>query len=422
MELVKVYYYRKKLLQAIGFEKASTAAIKVLMIEIEQETNSKLSFNTLRRFFGLLELKKPNYKTWMTLTDFLRLKSGHTFESKNANITFWKSHHRLLLELTTGDEASIIGYLIKEKNTENFTILLGYLTNHAIANKNIKLLKSIYTHSGLFEGSSEFSKFLSELVMPFLMELKNDDLEQLFPIINLYNFKNNIIYFHIAYSHFNGNYGLIINQMVASDRSEQLFLNSFKGYCNYLSNMGLRRMPKLSLIELKVCYPTLAGRYVGYQLLLYPESTTIILEELIKPLAKHFTPHYFFLEVFSALLLNKDFNVLSQLIETHYEALYEIDHWYAFITLNLYQIAESAVYVKEDELKRACIIFDSINIQHTSSDYYDYVYLFYSIVRYHILESKDFVGKEKVLSKYKKTAQKVGFCRFDEEFLINFFK
>ena len=128
MELVKVYYYRKKLLQAIGFEKASTAAIKVLMVEIEQEINSKISFNTLRRFFGLLESKKFNYKTWMTLTDFLRQKLGHTFERKNANITFWKSYHRLLLELTTRDEASIIGYLIEEKN--NITICLQYFAKN----------------------------------------------------------------------------------------------------------------------------------------------------------------------------------------------------------------------------------------------------------------------------------------------------
>jgi hypothetical protein len=422
MELVKVYYYRKKLLQAIGFEKASTAAIKVLMVEIEQEINSKISFNTLRRFFGLLESKKFNYKTWMTLTDFLRQKIGHTFERKNANITFWKSYHRLLLELTKRDEASIIGYLIEEKNTENFTILLSYLTNHAIANKNIKLLKSLYTHSSLFEGSSEFSTFLAELVMPFLMDLKNNDLEQFFPIINLYNFKNNIIYFHIAYSYFNGNYGLIINQMVANDEQEQLFLNTLKAYHIFLSGKVLKEIPKKSLIELKACYPTLAGRYIGYQLLLYPESTTSILEELIKPLAKHFTPHYFYLEIFSALLLNKDFNLLSQLIDSHYEALYEIDHWYAFTTLNMYQIAESAVYVKEGQLKRAYIVLDSIHIEQTSSDYFDYIYLFYSIVYYHILQFDDLVGKQKVLATYKKTAQRVGFYRFDEELLINFFK
>lgn len=422
MELVKVYYYRKKLLQAIGFEKASTAAIKVLLIEIEQETNSKLSFNTLRRFFGLLELKKPNYNTWRTLTDFLRLKSGHIVESKNAYVTLWKSHHLLLFELTAGDEASIIGHLIKEKNTENFTILLGYLTNHAIATKNIKLLKSIYTHNSLFEDISSLSNFLSELVMPLLMELKNEDLEQLFPIMNLFYFKNSIIYLHIAYSHLNGNYGLIINQMVANDDQEQLFLNCIKAYRNFLSGKVLKEIPKISLIELKACYPTLAGRYIGYQLLLHPKNTTNILQELINPLTKHFTPHYFYLEIFSALLLNKDFKTLSQLIEKHYEALYEIDHWYAFLTLNMYQIAESAVYVKEDQLKRASIVFDSINIEHTSSDYHDYVFLFYSIVKYHILESEDLVGKEKVLATFKKTAQKVGFNRFDEKLLINFFK
>lgn len=422
MELVKVYYYRKKLLQAIGFEKASTAAIKVLLIEIEQETNSKLSFNTLRRFFGLLELKKPNYNTWRTLTDFLRLKSGHIVESKNAYVTLWKSHHLLLFELTAGDEASIIGHLIKEKNTENFTILLGYLTNHAIATKNIKLLKSIYTHNSLFEDISSLSNFLSELVMPLLMELKNEDLEQLFPIMNLFYFKNSIIYLHIAYSHLNGNYGLIINQIVANDDQEQLFLNCIKAYRNFLSGKVLKEIPKISLIELKACYPTLAGRYIGYQLLLHPKNTTNILQELINPLTKHFTPHYFYLEIFSALLLNKDFKTLSQLIEKYYEALYEIDHWYAFLTLNMYQIAESAVYVKEDQLKRASIVFDSINIEHTSSDYHDYVFLFYSIVKYHILESEDLVGKEKVLATFKKTAQKVGFNRFDEKLLINFFK
>lgn len=422
MELVKVYYYRKKLLQAIGFEKASTAAIKVLMIEIEQETNSKLGFNTLRRFFGLLELNKPNHKTLSILTYFLRLKSGHTFESKYAYVTHWKSHHLLLLELTAEDEASIIGHLTKEKNTENFAILLGYITNHAIATKNIKLLKLIYTHNSLFEDVSSLSNFLSELVMPLLMELKNEDLEELFPIINLYYFKNNIIYFHIAYSHFNRNYGLIINQMAANDEQEQLFLNCIKAYCNFLSGKVVKEIPRISLIELKACYPTLAGRYVGYQLLLHPKNTTNILQELINPLAKHFTPHYFYLEIFSALLLNKDFKTLSQLIEKYYEALYEIDHWYAFLTLNMYQIAESAVYVKEDQLKRASIVFDSINIKQTSSDYFEYVFLFYSIVKYHILKPEDFVGKEKVLARYIKIAQKVEFSRFDEKFLINFFK
>ena len=423
MELSKIFYYRKKLLQTIGFEKATVSSLKFLKIEIEEELNEKIGFNTLRRFFGILQLKTPNTKTWKVLTDYLNSKSGNKKQDEQSYLLFWKSHHQLLVKITSLSNESIIDYLIKERKTDNFPILLGYVTNHLIATRDIQSLEILYKNEIIFEEHDSFSNFLAELVHPLLMKIKGEEFSNLLPIINLKLFKESVLYYHIGYSYLNGNYGKILNQMVADSPSEQLFLDCILGYYKFLAGGELDVLKELELAELKTYYPTLAGRYLGYCILLHPENTPEIIKQFVKPLSAHFTPHYFYLEIMSALLFTKDFNSIRHIIDRHYEALYEIDHWYAFSTLNMYQVAEAMVYLSEKKLKRAAIVIDSINLESTSSDYYNYISLFYSIAKYHILQGeKDFDTSETVYKKYIETAQKMGFYRFNQEFLLHFFR
>jgi hypothetical protein len=176
---------------------------------------------------------------------------------------------------------------------------------------------------------------------------------------------------------------------------------------------------KHSLEELAHLFPVLAGRYVGYQLLLYPLESNKIIQKLVLPSDKIFEPHYFFNEVFPALLMNKDMRSVQFLFEKYYEPLYEMDHWYSYVPLNIYLISEAMMYIYEEDMVRAKIIYNSINIELTPSAYYSYIKLFYLVLSYQVYIEKE--KKIQILEQYKLLVEQTGFRRFSDEFIVNYF-
>jgi hypothetical protein len=419
----EIILVRRKLLDAVGFKTASVSVIIILKEDIFNEIGENIGFNTLRRFFGLLPMKRPHSKTWVIFKTYLEKKRIFSDNKIVSYMREWEAFHRLQF-LLSNEEESLTEFLLGMRGNDKYPMLLGTATNYYIYAGNTSVLDQIYTRDELFQNYEKFSDYLSEIVGVLMRKLEKTTFERLIAIFCLPNFKKAVLYFYIDYQHLNGYYGRLLHSIEPSSSSERLFIDCMLGYKEYLNGKNIPFIPLVKVDELKSFYPVLSGRYIGYLIMENKLPKQEIIQHYIKPLLRYFKPHHFFIEVFTALILVKDFHTIRDLIDAYYEDLYEIDHWYAHQTLNIYVIGEGLLYLSEGNVKRAQIVFESIQLNLCSTSYYMYVKHFYNILNYHLhvkLQSPT-LHIETILSEIDKDMAITGFNGFSRHFVQSYFE
>ena len=261
-----------------------------------------------------------------------------------------------------------------------FVEATAHVTNHFINAERRDVLEVIYTTDALFANHAQFAHYLSEIVGLTLRQLPPERVEALMPVFELPHFRATILYFFIDYDHLGGYYGQILRRLPPLDDPEALFHACILGYFDYLRGGDMPVMPLRTPAELRSYYPVLSGRYVGTLFLSASHSSGYLRRSYIRQLCLWHAPHLVCFEIVPALILIRDFETLHWLYDLHYEELYDQDNWATSQMTNLYLIGEAFLYLSEGNLKRARLICDSIQLDHTSLAYDRYVRLFHGVM------------------------------------------
>jgi len=379
-ERERILYVRKRLLASIRATSATTSTLRLLQEALEEETGQKVGFNTLRRFFGLLPTGTPSFKTWSLFDTYLksrRVLSRHDSEDFEA---VWAPRHRLHALIARESPEACAAFLADQHGADHYPDLLGRVTNHFINAERRDVLEVIYTTDALFANHAQFAHYLSEIVGLTLRQLPPERVEALMPVFELPHFRATILYFFIDYDHLGGYYGQILRRLPPLDDPEALFHACILGYFDYLRGGDMPLLPLRTPAELRSYYPVLSGRYVGTLFLGASHSSGYLRRSYIRQLCLWHAPHLVCFEIVPALILIRDFETLHWLYDLHYEELYDQDNWATSQMTNLYLIGEAFLYLSEGNLKRARLISDSIQLDHTSLAYDRYVRLFHGVM------------------------------------------
>ena len=379
---------RKKLLASIHVKTATTATLKLLQEAIEEETGRSLGFNTLRRFFGLLPVGTPSFKTWSVFDLYLRSKRMLSSSDSEEFQELWAPTHWLNGLLARGSTTQVVDWLKAQHGLDIFPILLGTATNYGLSTGNKDLLTALYSHPELFRNRDSFGHYLAELVGNLVRMLPEEQLKFWMPVFELPEFRENILYWFIDYEHLDGYYGRIIRHLKPLNDGEALFQTCLMHYHGFMKGEKFPVMDVLKTAELRQYFPVLAGRYVGTLFLSGHRPAAALWREYVRPLCAMQPPHLVCFELIPALILSRNFQTLRQLYDLHYEDLYDFDDWGARQTTNVYLIAEAMLYLEEGSLRRAQIVYDSIEIERTAVSYYHYTRLFYTSMVIRLLHSQ----------------------------------
>lgn len=419
MEEARIQYFRRKLLETINIPKVNSSGLKLLVENIEITTGEDIGYNTLRRFFGLLPSTKPRNKTWKILQKYLDKKGKTEASIELEYLNQWKTINDLYIFTNSSDESATINHLNKISTDDRFPMILGTLISQLFSSGNISFLNKIFTQTNFFNLTSPQIDFTAQIIFEGVKSMPLKDRAKFKPLFDVDNFREKILYFYIDYSSLNGFYGSLVGALDPQNPQEDLFLKCINGYRSYLNNEKITIIKKLSISELENFYPVLIGRYIGYQLLSYPEETYKIIDYYIPELAKSMEPHLLFVEVFPALIFLKDFRSIQLLINKYYEPMYEMFHWNSYIPYNIFLIAESLMYLYEGNIKRAKSSFEAIKLEYTLTSYHSYVKLFYLILSYQLETNPK--EKENITKEYQLLVKNTGFKRFTDDFLVRYF-
>lgn len=390
--------------------------------DIKDTVNLEIGINTLRRLFGFMPFNLPSKKTGDKLAIYLGYKNSIVFLSDtntNKSWDYWHKTNAILLSGTINE--SDIQWLIANKHREDYFIFFSAILKEFLLNKNIDDLIKLFSIDELFMISGPSKIKIATVVGHRLRSYPESDFKLLEPLVNLNNFRNNVLYLNVDYEYLNGYYGWLIENSIGKIKNidDKLFTNLLLNFHLYISgkdnysNLYNNRIPKN-------CHTVLYGRYWAYQLL-YFEKTNFeeIYNEIIKKTHKIESKIEFFHEIIPTLILLNKINQVKEILSLYFEELFNTVSWNQEYLKVGYIIGQAFVLLKEKKYKLAA---DELGYVDFSKIYFkqDYLKLYYLVCKYNINKQINLGSLKALKEEYNYLVEKSGFYFFTEIFLENY--
>lgn len=422
--------FRLDIQKKIGYRIENLSELKMVQEAIEWNTKKKISFNTLRRFYGFLKTTTPNLNTLNTLSQFIGYENFSAYQKNSLRDNDWFVWTQTIkIELSDSLIESDIQWLETQKNTTEYHLKVASIIKTFIYKKKYTILNQFFdTKIFKFEEANQL-KLAANICLLF-RSLSDDEISDIIQKITSNRvFRENILHWFIDYSCFNGYYGDFIleaTKYAEPNSHEALFYDLILSYNDYLSCKSNLKQIDINRIRPDF-FIVLKGRCFAYNLLYFSEQKNSI--EYEKAWGKFLILlntseqiNLLTIELFPALLFIKDFEKTNYLIQNYYEELLTLENWSGYTFQAMILVTQTLHLIKENKIKEAKIGFELIELSMFSYSYFDYFKLFYLIAKYQLelASSSDTNQLTEIQEEYESIVIKTGFKRFSVEFLTQF--
>lgn len=391
--------------------------VKYLKEDLDAVTNKPLGFNTLRRLFGFLDKTVPSLATLNTLSIYLGFSSFSSYKNNQSNYSEWYFQQTLLRmqrqsKIGTEEIIKINIGLLDEKNI----VYLAYFLSFHVEKNNLHILDVIFKHVDFKHiTGTQFHKFSTTISL----SLSNIPEKKALPIyeslMHYDTFRNNIPLLYIDYTNLNSRYYKILNiiERNAANDSDLFFVSLMKFYKYFYSeNSDYQDIEIFKPTDFSIFHSVLKGRFYGYCILQSQKVSRKLKKEIFDECS--FNRVSFFLEeIIPALIIKEEYDILKEIMDKHYEELFESDVWSSTTTSAIYLIGLSNSNWYVASYARAKRNLELVDLELVEIGYYDYLALFYYFTKLKISFSENQIAtNHDVLKKLKNHVKKTGFKLF----------
>lgn len=419
----------------IGFKIVSSSDIKTFVNILGENQIVDLSYNTLRRFWGLLPETKARQNTLNKLSLFLGYQSYLSYIKEKNKFELWHTEVKLqrlkYQEDLTVSDLNFINKIIKYQGSIHYFIALF---EHAVQYEKWNYIQTLFNskHFNLTGKKKiealEFNVKIASLIFIKLKSIPLNDFKKLMPnLIEITKFKENVLYIYVDLTNMNGRYGYLIDLIdkKKAEHQEKVFIELLKGLVQFLNHGQTNkiRIDESTLLNLPV---TLRGRYLGFQILYASQISDQNLEQYYWSLffdliAEENDIRNFLHEFIHHLLLAKRFKKLNFIMSKYYEDILDLFHVHNYLDVFIYDLIDAMFSLRSSDIKRAKIVFKNLDMDKILYDSYcDYYLIFYNITGYHLSDSQ--IEKNKFKQDYLNLKELFGFMLFSEDYLLHFFE
>lgn len=182
--------------------------IKNLKEEIEAQTNKKIGYNTLRRFFGFLPRTAPSKTTLTMLSNYLGFANYSNYINNKLNFDEWYFQQKLIkIQLNNELDDHVLSFIDIGLTNKNNIVAVANYVGHLIRQNNLSALE--YLFSGLaFKNlsDSECLKFSTIVTFNLLTIEKEKALAIYKKLLPITTFRNLVPSYYIDYTNLGGIY------------------------------------------------------------------------------------------------------------------------------------------------------------------------------------------------------------------------
>jgi hypothetical protein len=411
-------YLKKLTIKNAGFEIKDRGDCQLLSELILERTDELLSYNTLRRLFGLIGFVKPNKNTLDVLARFNGYKDYLHFIKINPYEAYWCDKEKLY-QLLTDDPNKIIDFVnqIDYKSEQALDFMISLCRELIYLNK-FQVFEEVFNtrffNDRIF-SYSETLHFGNSIGILF----KNNRLPTKKILLNQ-NFLKFVFTIYVDYSNLNGYYGewCVYVCKNTNDIQLQYFSSALLELKKYLNGKSVNKS-NFDLVDIKDFHPILIGRLFSIKLLSNDVDNDEVNNflEFIKKSDNEKILDYLY-EPMIVAILSKNFIFMETLIHFVLNQKIKVTYYYHEHHMKLFsllQVFYSKYLLINSEAK---IIIE--NVVDTDDFKYSYKELLALLVAVFKFNNNDETNKSNYLE-YTEISNKLKYPFFSDSYLVNYF-
>ena len=377
------------------------------------ETNIDLSYNTLRRFYGIVRGTSPSKSTLDTLSKYIGYKNYIEFCAAYPQKKNWDTHQKIYNSILIDPENAIKLIEIEYQKPEEYVELLIAVTAGLIVSNNLDALKQVFNSPIVDSNRFTYSELLyfGNCVGPMLKQTKTDITQ----LQKTKFFSSTIYSSFIDISNLNKSYGKYTDLLnkTTSNKEYQLFCSCILELRNYLNKETVKSVT--TTLTIRTIHPILYGRFMSINVLIQNnQKKQIQTKKYLRKIAHKNNKIDYLYEFLFSCILTREIDLMKFIVQTtaHYKISkpYYQEYHYSLFELRdaVLKLASGKNISKELENLKTITLF--------RNSHRDFIEIFISILDYH--NSKQ---KKTKLQAYKKLAKRLGYPLFDEAYCVKYF-
>ena len=400
----------------IGFKIKSLKDSKRLSQIIAKENDIAISYNTIRRFFGVVKNVQASNFTLDTLSRFNSFESYSDFLINYKLRNKWRQEFEISKIIHNGEEDRLLKYIESNLSlTKSFNLKLIQIIRELLLIGNFDLIRKIFELKKMnaqnfnYDGQVLIGMSIGYLIR--VVNIKNKEFNQL--LLNE-NFQDLVITIFVDYASLKTYYSKIIKTIYKSSSRKDIQEFS-KGILNL--NLFFTKKSKDSFYTLKEeeeFHPILKSRIFAQYLLIEDSNVIFKLNNYYqKYLVDGFIAIEYLFEINFTSIITRNFEVMKWIIEkikpeTDYTFFYKYEHYNNFLFMKL------IYYTKINDHKKIASIDKNLTIERFKS-YEDMALLYHNICKYR------WTNDDKFFAVYMKIAKRVNPIFFTKKYFFEYF-
>ena len=408
---------KKEIEKKIGKKVTNRGDCELVSNVILETLEEEISYNTIRRLYGLINETKPNNKTLNTLAKFIGYKNYIHF-SKNYS-------YKQKIDLTDiiyktvseNDSEEIFNLVNKTKNSsEDFISMVIILIRELWHNENYNLINKIFRLKALNFNSFSYYEVLKLGNSIGLLIRKKSKLEPIF--LNNINFLECVFLIFVDYSSLNKYYGdslkIIKKNNIKYDIT--VFSLALLEFRNFLNNKNVNKIT-FKASKTKPLHPILSGRLLSLKLISADQNKRLrILNTYHKSLLTkgNIISHYY--ELFTTSILLKNIEIMFFLIN---RITLKVEFYYQKTHLNSFYLMCLFYYKLTGDIENETKFLKSFKLSGCRDSYKEFIDLIHLIYLYDSTTTR--ANKKKIKTRYLNLSKKLNYSYLSEDFLLKYF-
>jgi len=401
----------------IGFKIKSLNDSKRLSEIIANEIDLEISYNTIRRFFGVVKNVKASNYTLDIVSKFNGFDNYTDFIVNYRLSNKWKQEFEITKIIHKNEDDKLLEYIENKLNqTRSFNLKLIQIIRELLLVGNFNLVRAIFEIDKM--NAKNFNYDDTVLIgmsighVLHLIDIKNKEFNEL--ILNE-NFQDLVITIFVDYGNLKTYYSKII-EIIHANSSRKNILEFSKGILNL--NIYFNKKLNNSFYSLKIeedFHPILKSRIFAQYLLTDHNDIIHKLANYHKTyqMKGYLEIEYLFEIIFTSIITRK-FEVMKWIIEKvkeeeDYKFFYKYEHY------NNYLFMKLIYYTKTNNLTKAVSFEQNFTLQVFSKSYEKMALLYYYVYKFHTDNNLE------NLNAYTKLAKKVNSSFFTKRYLLEYF-
>jgi hypothetical protein len=402
--------------EKIGFKIKSLKDSKRLSQIIAKENDIDISYNTIRRFFGIVKNVQASNFTLDTLSKFNGFDNYSDFMVNFKLKNKWSEEFEISKIIHKSKDDQLLKYIEDNlSHTRSFNLKLIQIIRELLLIRNFNLIRRIFELKKMNANNFNYDdKVLMGMSIGYLVSVVNVKNKMFNKLILNENFQDLIITIFVDYGSLRTYYSDIIKiiHKKGSRKDVRVFC---EGILNL--NMYLNKEKSESFYILKEendFHPILKSRIFSQYLLMEDSKIIMKLKDYYqKNLVNGLIPIECFFEINFTTILTRNFEVMEWIIkkikpDTDYTFFYKYEHYNNFLFMKL------IYYTKINDHEKIAAIDKNLIIKRFQS-YEEMALLYHNICKYKWDKNK------KHLKEYLTIAKKVNPKFFTKKYFLNYF-